>query len=117
MKGDSAFPKLLFDRKEVILPTVPLNVESKCVFKIYNDGYENLTIDHKVIDELQKLNINLNFPEGKTLGVAKNRIKVEATFSSKAPISYTTKIIFSDQTNQFTIPISGTADNSILTNY
>lgn len=26
LKGEGAFPRLLFDRKEVILPVVPLNI-------------------------------------------------------------------------------------------
>ena len=44
LKGEGAFPRLLFDRKEILLPVVPLNVESKCVFRILNDGYENLNL-------------------------------------------------------------------------
>ena len=35
-KGEGIFPKITFDRREVILPTVPLNIASKCVnFYIY----------------------------------------------------------------------------------
>jgi len=30
MKGQGVFPKLLFDRKEVVLPVVPLGVMAKC---------------------------------------------------------------------------------------
>ena len=39
LKGEGAYPKLLFDRREVILPVVPLGIESRCTFKIENEGY------------------------------------------------------------------------------
>lgn len=45
-KGLGAYPRLLFDRKEVILPIVPLGVVAKCSFRIINDGYENLTLKY-----------------------------------------------------------------------
>lgn len=47
--GEGAFPKLIFDRKEVILPVVPLGITAKCIFRVINDGYENLNLDHQVI--------------------------------------------------------------------
>ena len=49
MKGEGAFPRLIFDRKEILLPVVPLDIESKCIFKVYNDGYENLNLKYKII--------------------------------------------------------------------
>jgi hypothetical protein len=35
LKGEGIFPKITFDRREIILPTVPLNVTSKCVVLKY----------------------------------------------------------------------------------
>jgi len=35
LKGEGIFPKITFDRKEIIMPTVPLNIMSKCVFSLY----------------------------------------------------------------------------------
>lgn len=100
------------------MPVTPLDIESKCIFKIYNDGYENLTLDYRVADELNKLNIKLNFPDGKTMGIAKNRIKVEVVFSSPQPLSFTTKLKFIDEAGiEYTIPVSGTTDNSIFTTF
>ncbi len=52
LKGEGAFPRLLFDRKEVILPVVPLHVEAKCTFRILNDGYENLNLKYKIIQDI-----------------------------------------------------------------
>ena len=42
LKGEGAYPRILFDRGEVILPIVPLGVESRCSFRIINDGYQSL---------------------------------------------------------------------------
>lgn len=51
LKGEGIFPKITFDRREIILPTVPLNVISRCVilfnfkfFRIYNEGYDNFNL-------------------------------------------------------------------------
>ena len=60
--------------------------------------------------------ITLNFPDGKNLGVTKQKLKVEAIFVNKKPLSFTTHIDFyDDEGNKFNIPISGTTDNSIFT--
>ena len=107
----------MFDRKEVILPVVPLNIVSRSTFKIINSGYDNLNLKYKIIDELQKVNLEIEFPEGKNLGVTKTRLKVDVSFSSKKPISFSTKIIFQDDLDRtYEIIISGTADNCIFTN-
>ena len=74
LKGMGDFPKLLFDRKEIILPVVPLDVESRCTFKIINDGYENLTLKYEIANDVGNIDknfLNLEFPEGKNLGVTK----------------------------------------------
>lgn len=44
IKGTAAEPRLLYDRREVILPPVPLNIESKTIFRLINDGFENIKI-------------------------------------------------------------------------
>ena len=41
LRGEGAIPRILFDRREIILPVVPLGVESKCTFRIINDGYQS----------------------------------------------------------------------------
>ena len=52
MKGEGAYPRLLFDRKEVILPVVPLGIQSLSSFKVINDGYENLNLKYKIIQDV-----------------------------------------------------------------
>ncbi|CAD8106047.1 unnamed protein product [Paramecium primaurelia] len=116
MSGSGAYPRLLFDKKEVILPVVPLNIQSRCQFRIINDGYENLNIKYNWAQEISNYNLELKFPEGSTLGVAKNKLTVEVVFSNKKPLSFTTRVEFIDEARVYILYISGTTDNCIFTN-
>lgn len=108
----------MFDRREILLPPVPTNIEARCTFRILNDGYENLNLRHKVFGEEGNINVKLKFPEGNNIGMSKKRLRVNAIFSSIKPISFTTKIEFYDEMGKvYPIPVSGTADNCILTCY
>lgn len=50
--------------------------------------------------------------------MSKKRLRVDALFSSPKPVSFTTKIEFYDELGKvYTIPVSGTADNCLLTNF
>lgn len=64
LKGSAAQPKLSFDRREVLLPVVPLGVEARCTFRVLNDGYENLNLRYKVFGEEGNISVKLRFPEG-----------------------------------------------------
>jgi len=58
----------------------------------------------------------IKYPEGENIGVTKLKVKVEATFKFSSPLSFTTFLdFFDDEGNKFSIPISGTTDNSIFT--
>jgi hypothetical protein len=70
----------MFDRTEIILPVVPLNVYSRCTFKIINDGYDNLNLNYRVMDDMGLLSIQCNFPDGRQLGVGKSKARVEVFF-------------------------------------
>jgi hypothetical protein len=118
LKGSAARPKLLFDRREVILPVVPLGVESRCSFRIINDGYENLTLRNRVFGEEGSINLKLQFPEGTNLSITKKRMRVDAVFISQKSLSFTTRVEFYDEFGvAYMIPVSGTADNCLLTAY
>lgn len=73
LKGHGANPRLLFDRREIILPIVPLNIVSRCVFRIINDGYENMALKASISKEFGPLNIEAEFFDGHTLGITKNK--------------------------------------------
>lgn len=73
LKGLGAYPKLNFDRRDVILPIVPLGIVAKCVFRIFNDGYENMALKEVIHQDMQNLNLKVTYLEGKTLGITKSR--------------------------------------------
>ena len=115
-RGEGAEAKIFFDRREVVLPVVPLGFQAKATFLVCHNGYENLELRPKIATEVGKLPITLNFPDGKNLGVTKQKLKVEAVFQNKKPLSFTTFIDFyDDEGNKFSIPVSGTTDNSLFT--
>lgn len=107
---------MYFDRREIILPVVPLDIEARATFQVCHIGYENQELRYKIANEVGKLPIDLAFEEGKNIGVTKPKIKVDAKFKFSTPLSFTTFINFyDDEGNTFSIPISGTTDNSIFT--
>ena len=73
LKGVGANPKLMFDRREVILPIVPLGITARCVFRIINDGYENMALKATVSKEYGPINVEADFVDGHTLGITKSR--------------------------------------------
>ena len=77
IKGQGAFPRLIFDRREIILPVVPLRIASRCIFRIYNDGYENLNIKYQLPqEEVRHYQLEVLFIEGTNLGITKNKFLV-----------------------------------------
>ena len=86
------------------------------MFRIINDGYENLNLNC-ISQDIQGNKLEISYPDGKNIGVTKKRVRIEVSFISKKPISFCTNLEFSDETSRvYTIPISGIVDNSILTN-
>ena len=84
---------------------------------VCHNGYENLVLKVKIANEVGKLPIEISFEkDDRNLGVTKSKVKVEATFISSKPLSFTTFIdFFDDEGNKFSIPLSGTTDNSLFT--
>lgn len=118
LRGEGAVPIISFDRRYVILPIVPLGVSSKSVFRINNEGYQNVELKARLPKDIGKIPLTLNFPDGQSLGSTKQKIVVEVTFISEKPFSFTSELEFYDsEGNRFFLPIAGTADNSLLTVY
>jgi hypothetical protein len=95
LSGIAAKPRLLFDKREVILPPVPLNITSKAVFKVVNDGFENMKVSYK---PMQDFVVSFVGPDGDLLGVSKQHILVCVSFTSPKPISITSILELVDQT-------------------
>jgi hypothetical protein len=117
VKGFGANPSLTFDRKEIIMPPVPLDVPTKMTFSIGNEGYESLDLKYKIAGD-GKLPVTINFPEGQTITSNHTHLPVEVMFVSKKTMTFTVNIdFFDDADGIFSIPITCCADNSLLTNY
>ncbi len=69
LKGKSSNPKIQFDRKQVILPIVPLNFTTTQTFLIMNKGYENVKLKWNLCNELDNLPIKVDFLDNLTMGV------------------------------------------------
>ncbi|CAD7959898.1 unnamed protein product [Amoebophrya sp. A25] len=115
LRGQGSVPKLTFDQRMIVLPTVPLGVTAKAQFNIINDGYENIDAEYRLPAEYAKIPIQVRFPEGQQLTLARSKLPVEIEFISTKALSFTAKLEFVDPDgNGYVIPISGTADNCIL---
>ena len=44
VRGEGQYPRLKFDRKECIMPAVPLGFTSKAQFYVMSQGYDNLQL-------------------------------------------------------------------------
>ena len=116
LKGEGAVPRISFDRRYIILPIVPLGVTSKSVFRINNEGYQNVELKARLPKDIGKIPLALTFPDGQSLGSTKQKIVVEITFTCEKPFSFTSQLeLYDNEGNRFFIPVAGTSDNSLLT--
>jgi hypothetical protein len=117
LKGEAAYPKVMFDRRQIIMPVVPLGVESRCFFRIINEGFQTVSFKARPSDEFNIVPLKIEFNDGTSLGSRKKAMKVEVSFKSLKAISFTTRIdIVDDQEGTWSIYCSGTTENSLLTN-
>lgn len=118
LMGAGTFPRLEFDCSEIVMPTVPLNVPSRVCFHVMNVGYDHLELRYSLPADTARCPLQLHFPQGKMVGLAKEKLPVIASFQSAKSLSFTAKIDFlDDDGNRFSVPITGTSDNCILTTY
>jgi hypothetical protein len=118
LQGEGTHPRVYFDRRQIILPIVPLNIESRLQFKIKNDGYESARLSHRFISEMGNIPLTLDWLDDKTIGILKSELRLELAFKSTKPISFTCKLVlFDESNNEFPIHVCGTSDNCLFTNY
>jgi len=112
----AATPRLVYDRPEVVLPTVPLGMQARAAFYVINEGYDNLQIDYRLPADTVRMPLQLRFPEGRLVGYSRKKLLLLVTFAAKKPMSFTAKIELLDmEGNRFPINVTATADNSLLT--
>ena len=117
LNGSGVYPRIVFDCQEILLPAVPLNVESRALFHVANDGYDSLDLTHKLPINCQ-VPVEVEFPKGKSIGLGTDKIPVIVSFKSEKAISLHTKIDFFDADGScYSIKVTGCSDNSIFTNY
>ena len=120
LEGEGLLPRLYFDKRELILPIVPLGFESSIKFKVKNDGYENEEINAEFESYPQGV-LPIKFvwlEKTHSVGYNKSELKCEVRMLSNKPITFTTKLIFLDKEGQqFPITVAGTCDNCLFTNY
>lgn len=118
LKGTGLAPGLGFEVREITIPVVPLGIKSSARFYLVNKGYDNLDVKYRLPIDTEKAPLQLSFPEGTLIGFAKERLPVEITFQSNQPLSFTANLDFiDDDGRKFSIPVTATADNCILTNH
>ena len=120
LEGEGLLPRLYFDKRELILPVVPLGFESSIKFKVCNKGYENEEIRAEFESYPQgTLPLELVWiDKNHSVGYNKKSVACEVRMKSNKPITFTTKLIFYDKEGkQFPILVAGTADNCLFTNY
>jgi len=70
------------------------------------------------LDDVAGIGVKLTFPDGLNIGITKQKLRIELAWKFSKPMSFCLKLEFTDDMNRtFTIPVSGTADNCIFTNY
>lgn len=103
---------LYFDRREVVLPTVPLSVVSDVTFHVHNHGFDNCQL-RLLFPE--GLGFTFTFPDGEIVSLAKKKLPIKVSFVSKKSCSITTDLVLLDASGtKYSIKVLATADNSLF---
>ena len=109
-------PPWLSHKEDIVLPTVPLDITSRTSFEIINQGYSSLAVSYKLSPSIVG-KVDVEFPDGHEIGVAKSHSKVNVTSKSAVPTSWSGIIEFLDKGGEkFGVTVSGCSDNCLLTN-
>lgn len=116
-QGSGVFPRLTFSRQVVELPNVPLGITSRGTFTLFNNGYNALTIKHRVSPNIP-VALDISYPDGQSVGIMVESIRVVVAAKSDTPVSWNGKIEFYDQDGErFFVAVSGCTDGCLLTNF
>lgn len=62
------------------------------------------------------VDLKVSYPEGNQIDYQREKLNIIVSFQSTKPVSFTTKLEFLDEAaKKYTVVVSGTVDNSILT--
>nr|XP_042125169.1 cilia- and flagella-associated protein 47 isoform X1 [Peromyscus maniculatus bairdii] len=126
--GEIQSPKILFDPPFICFTPVPLEITAGVDIRILPQNYfSNSTLQFKIPtakllddDEIQPLTVT--FPKGRVITGSNTGINDELpchlSFSSTKPVSFFANLLFcDDRDNWFSLPVTATAENCILTIY
>uniref|UniRef100_A0AAA9SCT4 Calponin-homology (CH) domain-containing protein n=1 Tax=Bos taurus TaxID=9913 RepID=A0AAA9SCT4_BOVIN len=126
--GEIKSPKLLFVPPFVFFTPVPLDVPAVMDVNILPQNYfrdSTLSVHlspAKLLDGNEIQLLSVNFPKdrvivGSSIGI-NAALTCRLSFKSSKPVSFFTKVLFCDSRNNwFSLPVSATAENCMLTIY
>jgi hypothetical protein len=115
--GSGVYPCMTFSQTHIQMPTVPLGYSSRAQFLVHNNGYAALEVRHRISPSIT-VPLEVMYPDGNTLGIMIDKVRVVVVAKSEAPISWSGKLEFYDNDGErFFVTLSGCADNCLLTNY
>eukprot|EP00698_Gefionella_okellyi_P007756 TRINITY_DN1898_c0_g1_i1.p1 TRINITY_DN1898_c0_g1~~TRINITY_DN1898_c0_g1_i1.p1 ORF type:complete len:2231 (+),score=540.36 TRINITY_DN1898_c0_g1_i1:707-6694(+) len=118
ISGTGIYPMLTFDKREVMLPIVPIGTRTSATFYVINNGYETMQIRYKTPPDSTRIPLELKMLDGEVLSVTRPKLGVETSFVSSKPMSFTAKVDFLDTDgNKFSIPVTGMTDNCLFSLY
>ncbi|XP_058391604.1 cilia- and flagella-associated protein 47 [Diceros bicornis minor] len=126
--GEVKSPKLLFDPPFIFFTPVPLDVTTVMDINIlpqnyFRDSTLNIQIPTARLLDGDKIHpLSVTFPKGTVITGSPNGINAELpcqlSFKSSKPVSFFTNVLFCDnRDNWFSLPVTATAENCILTIY
>ncbi|XP_030107333.1 cilia and flagella-associated protein 47 isoform X1 [Mus musculus] len=126
--GEIQLPKISFDPSFICFTPVPLDVTTGVDIRILPQNYfSNSTLHFKIPtaklldnDEIHPLTVT--FPNGRVIKGSNTGLNDEIlchlSFSSSKPVSFFANLFFSDDRNNwFSLPVTATSENCILTIY
>ncbi|XP_038443086.1 cilia- and flagella-associated protein 47 isoform X1 [Canis lupus familiaris] len=126
--GEVKSPKLLFDPPFIFFTPVPLDITTVMDIKIlpqnyFRDSKINVQIPTaRLLDDEEAHPLGVTFPKGIVIKGSPSGINAELSchlsFRSSKPVSFLTNILFCDnRDNWFSLPVTATAENCLLTIY
>lgn len=117
LRGSGVYPRLDFSHQELTLQTVPLGITSRGIFTVFNMGYDELSLSHRLPVQ-SAVPLLVEFPDGNMLGLTVPSVTVVVSFAHEQPVSFCTALELVDSEGK-TYPISviGATDNSTLTSF
>ncbi|CAO2623937.1 Cilia and flagella-associated protein 47 [Lemmus lemmus] len=126
--GEIQSPKIVFDPPFICFTPVPLDITAGVDIRILPQNYfRNSALQFKIptaklLDDDEIHPLTVTFPKGRIITGSDTGINDELpchlSFSSSKPVSFFANLLFcDDRDNWFSLPVTATAENCILTIY